>query len=79
MNPVEPEELAALRAARAAGQHPLGDLPLRVITRGVSDGEGPDSRAFEGERNAEHAALAALSRRGKHIIAARSGHHVQTG
>jgi hypothetical protein len=25
----------------------------------------------------EHAALAALSRRGKHVIAERSGHHVQ--
>jgi hypothetical protein len=48
-----------------------------VITRGISEEEGPDSKAFEEERKKEHAELASLSRKGTHLIAARSGHHVQ--
>jgi hypothetical protein len=76
-NPFEHEELAALRAGRATRERPLDDLPLIVITRGISEEEGPDSRAFEEERKTEHAAIAALSRNGKHVVAARSGHHVQ--
>jgi pimeloyl-ACP methyl ester carboxylesterase len=74
VNPVEHEELAALRAERAKGEHPLGDLPLVVLTRGLSDSEGP---ALEAEHRRDHAAVAALSRKGKQIIATRSGHHVQ--
>ena len=77
VNPFEHEELALLRAHRARADSPLADMPLVVITRGISEEEGPDSRGFEDERKAEHAALAALSRRGRHVIAARSGHHVQ--
>jgi len=77
VNPVEPEELAVLRAQRTATPYPLGDLPLIVITRGRVEETGPDSAALEREHRADHAALAALSHRGKQIIAEHSGHHVQ--
>jgi len=76
-NPVEPEELAGLRAERAKSQYPYGDMPLIVLTRGISDETGPDSKAFEKEHRDDHTALAKLSRNGKLIVAERSGHHVQ--
>ena len=77
VNPVEYEELAALRAQRTKGPYPLGDLPLMVITRGLSEETGPDAAARELEHKQDHAAITALSRRGKQIIAEHSGHHVQ--
>jgi pimeloyl-ACP methyl ester carboxylesterase len=77
VNPVEHEELAALRAERAKSEHPLGDLPLVVITRGVPDESGPNAAAMEEEHRKDHASVATMSRRGKLVVAARSGHHVQ--
>jgi pimeloyl-ACP methyl ester carboxylesterase len=77
VNPVEAEELGALRAGQASGPNPLGDLPLIVITRGRPEEKGADGQAREDEHRRDHAALAALSRRGKQIIATKSGHHVQ--
>ena len=77
VNPFEHEELAALRADLAGRDYPLGDLPLVVITRGISEEDGPDGSAFEEERKSEHAAMAARSRKGTHLIALKSGHHVQ--
>src|SRR5262249_8977359 len=44
VNPVEIEELAALRADRARTEHPLGDKPLIVLTRGMPEEEGPDAK-----------------------------------
>lgn len=76
VNPFEHEELAELRA-RARGEHPLGELPLVVITRGLSDETGPNARQLEAEHRSDQAAMAAWSRWGKQITAARSGHHVQ--
>jgi pimeloyl-ACP methyl ester carboxylesterase len=77
VNPHEHEELAALRSERLKNAVLYGDTPVAVITRGISEEQGPDSKTFEEERKKEHAALAAMSRNGKHLIAARSGHHVQ--
>jgi hypothetical protein len=77
VNPVENEELAALRAQRTTTQYPLGDLPLVVITRRLLEESGADAAALELEHRQDHATIAALSQRGKHIIAERSGHHVQ--
>jgi pimeloyl-ACP methyl ester carboxylesterase len=77
VNPFENEELAGLRAERAKSEHPLGDMPLIVLTRGKSEEEGPDGKAFEAEHRRDHAAMAAMSRNGKLIIAEHSGHHVQ--
>lgn len=77
VNPYENEELAALRAEHANVAYPFGDLPLVVITRGKPDEPGSEGAALEAEHREDHARVAALSRRGKQIIAARSGHHVQ--
>jgi pimeloyl-ACP methyl ester carboxylesterase len=77
VNPVEHEELAALRAERARSEHPLGDLPLVVIARGVPDESGPHAATMEAEHRKDHAAVATMSRRGKLVIATHSGHHVQ--
>ncbi|HYN10761.1 MAG TPA: alpha/beta hydrolase [Vicinamibacterales bacterium] len=77
VNPFEHEELAMLRADRVKGEHPLGDMPLAVMTRGVSEEKGPDGREFQEERQKEHSVVASLSRRGKQVMAVKSGHHVQ--
>jgi pimeloyl-ACP methyl ester carboxylesterase len=77
VNPFEKEELAALRAERSKEEHPLGDLPLVVITRGLPDESGPNAAAMEEEHRRDHTAVAAFSRRGELIIATHSGHHVQ--
>lgn len=77
VNPFEYEELAALRAQWANGAHPLRELPLTVITRGLPDETGADAAAREAEHKQDHATIATLSRRGKQVIAERSAHHVQ--
>jgi pimeloyl-ACP methyl ester carboxylesterase len=77
VNPFEEEELAGLRAERAKSEHPLGDLPLIVLTRGIPEEKGPDGEAFEAEHRRDHEAIAAMSRKGKLVIAGHSGHHVQ--
>jgi pimeloyl-ACP methyl ester carboxylesterase len=74
VNPFEHEELALLRIDRKKTAHPLGDMPLIVLTRGISD---EDEKAFAEEHRRDHATVAAMSRQGKLIVAARSGHHVQ--
>lgn len=76
-NPFESDELADLRAERAKTQYPYADMPLVVLTRGVSDEQGPDSKVFEKEHREDHVALAKLSRNGKLIVAEHSGHHIQ--
>jgi pimeloyl-ACP methyl ester carboxylesterase len=76
-NPVEHEELAALRADRNSREYPLGSMPLVVMTRGLSDEDGPDGKSFTEERKKEHAELAKMSRAGKQVIATHSGHHIQ--
>lgn len=75
VNPFEHEELAELRS-RARGEYPLGGLPLVVLTRGLPDETGPDAPRLEADHRSDQAAMAAWSRRGKQVIAARSGHHV---
>lgn len=59
--------LAALREASAAKPHPLGSLPLIVLTRGVD--------ADQGVRDV-HARAAALSTNSRHTIVAGAGHEV---
>ncbi len=58
-------------------EHPLGDMPLIVLTRGIPEEEGPEGKALEADHRRGHAAMAATSRNGKLIVATRSGHHVQ--
>ena len=57
-------------------EHPLGDIPLIVLTAGNPE-YGPDEQALEDDRKKAQAALAALSRNGKQVIAVGSGHHIQ--
>ena len=77
VNPFEVEELAELRRRTAEHPHLFGDVPVTVITRGRSDDTGPTAAAREMSHRADHAKLAALSRRGRQVIAEGSGHHVQ--
>jgi hypothetical protein len=77
VNPVESEELMDLRTERLGSEHPLGDLPLVVLTRGIAEEEGPNARALEEEHKNDQATLAAPSRKGEQIIATNSGHHIQ--
>lgn len=74
VNPFEHEELAWLRAERTKKPYPLGDMPLMVITRGLADEK---DNALEEEHRRDHAAIAAMSRRGQLVVAEHSGHHVQ--
>ena len=76
-NPVEEEEIAGLRAERAKSQYPLGDMPLIVLTRGLSEEDGPDGKAFAEEHRRDHEAISNMSRQGKLVIATHSGHHIQ--
>ena len=77
VNPFLEEELAGLRAERAKSRRPLGDMPLIVLTRGISEENGADGKAFEEEHRRDHAGIAAMSRNGKLVVATHSGHHVQ--
>jgi pimeloyl-ACP methyl ester carboxylesterase len=77
VNQFENEELAGLRAERTKSKYPLGDMPLIVLTRGIPEEKGPDGKAFEEEHRRDHAAIAAMSRKGQLVIASHSGHHVQ--
>jgi pimeloyl-ACP methyl ester carboxylesterase len=77
VNPFEIEEIMQLRAARLSTEHPLGTLPLVVITRGIADEKGPDGAAIEAQHRSDHAAVAAMSSVGRQVIATQSGHHVQ--
>jgi pimeloyl-ACP methyl ester carboxylesterase len=77
VNPFEHEELALLRAERMKTAYPLGDMPLIVLTRGIPDEHGPEAKALEEEHRQAHKAIGGMSRKGKLIVATRSGHHVQ--
>ena len=77
VNPFEIEEIMGLRAERLKTEHPLGPLPLVVLTRGIAEEDGPDAAAREKEHRKEHELLTALSSTGQHVIATQSGHHVQ--
>jgi pimeloyl-ACP methyl ester carboxylesterase len=68
-NPFDGEELAALLAQRQ--KSPFGDMPLIVLTRGLSDARKPEE-----EHGKKQASLTSLSTSGKQVIAARSGHHI---
>ena len=77
VNPYEAEELAVLRTARAQQEFPLVELPLVVITRGLSEESGPNSKEFAAQHREEHTLMARMSRNGRLVVAERSGHHVQ--
>jgi pimeloyl-ACP methyl ester carboxylesterase len=75
-NPFEGEELAALLKKQTDEKHPLGDMPLVVLSRGIPEHPGPEGRAHEDEHNRNQTALVALSSAGKQVIARHSGHEI---
>jgi pimeloyl-ACP methyl ester carboxylesterase len=75
-NPFDNEELALMVAEQDRKEHPFGDLPLVVLSRGTRAHTG-DSQWIEDERVRGQAALAHLSSRGRQKVAAGSGHHIQ--
>jgi pimeloyl-ACP methyl ester carboxylesterase len=75
-NDYESEELAALRAERVQKEHPLGDMPLIVLSRGPSEEERIGNPTGYDEHQKNQASLVSLSRSGKQVIAQRSGHLV---
>jgi pimeloyl-ACP methyl ester carboxylesterase len=75
-NPFEAEELAAMLAEQAKKDHPLGDMPVIVLSRGTPQNEGPEAGASEDEHRRNQATLVALSSVGKQIIARHSGHEI---
>src|SRR5204863_1113782 len=71
------DEIVALRAERQS-EHPLGNRPTVVVTRGISGYEGePLAEQRAQERHAHQRDLVTLSRNGKQVIAEGSGHQVQ--
>jgi len=75
-NPFELDELAAMFSERKKKQNVLGDLPLVVISRGLSEEEGPQAVQREEAHRKDEATLVTLSSAGRLIVAAKSGHHV---
>jgi pimeloyl-ACP methyl ester carboxylesterase len=75
VNPVEVEELALLHKERLDTPQVYGDMPLIVITRGIP--EGDETASGLEERRASHKAIASASRKGRWLIAEKSGHHIQ--
>ncbi len=77
VNPFESEELMGLRAERLKSEHPLGAMPLVVLSRGIAEDDGPDAATREEEHRKDQAVLTGLSSTGHQVIATQSGHHVQ--
>jgi hypothetical protein len=75
-NPAESDELVELMA-REKGEHPLGNMPLVVMTRGISDETGPDAKTLEEDHQQDQASMVLFSRNGRQVIATHSGHHIQ--
>lgn len=71
-NPFEGEELAAMLARQKEKPHPFGDMPLVVLSRGLSDAD----KDVEDEHTRNQAALVKLSSAGKQVIAQNSGHEI---
>jgi pimeloyl-ACP methyl ester carboxylesterase len=75
VNPVEVEEIALLRKERMDTPQIYGDMPVIVITRGIPESDSTPAR--EEERRRAHKSIASASKKGRWLIAERSGHHIQ--
>jgi dienelactone hydrolase len=75
-NPEGVDVYAAFAEAQESG--PLPDVPLVVITAGLSEGWPPgwDAETFDALRAAQQADLVMLTSQGSQVIAEESGHHV---
>jgi pimeloyl-ACP methyl ester carboxylesterase len=77
VNPFESEELMALRTRGPLERRFIDSLPLIVVARGKPENGDSDSAAVEQVHRQDLASIAARSRRGRLIVAAKSDHHVQ--
>ena len=75
-NPESLDVFAGMDEAAAAG--PLPDVPLVVVTAGISEGWPPDwdAETFDALRAAQQADLATFTSQGSQVIAESSAHHV---
>jgi len=74
-----PEELAQMHNERLLQRASLGDIPLIVLARtngGYAEGMSISAADLEKERRELQADLARLSRQGKLVLAAHSGHNI---
>ena len=74
-----PEEFARMHHERLSNRATLGDMPLIVLARthgGYDDGMSVSANDLEKERRELRADLARLSRKGRLIFAANSGHNI---
>ena len=69
--------MVLLRRDRLKSDHVLGDLPLIVLTRGIPEGTGPNTKSPEEDHRKDHEILASISSKGKLIVAEHSAHHIQ--
>ena len=74
-NPYEAEELSALLEIQKR-EHPLGDIPLLLLTRGMTEEKGPQAKEVEEEHLNNQKALLNLSSNSKQIIAHHSDHEI---
>lgn len=75
-NPEGLDPFASFEELQAAG--PLPDVPLVVVTAGISEGWPPgwDAETFDALRAAQQADLATFTPQGRQVIAKQSTHHV---
>ena len=75
-NPEGMDPYASFEELQAAG--PLPDVPLVVVTAGISEGWPPDwdAETFDALRAAQQADLATFTPQGRQVIAEDSAHHV---
>jgi pimeloyl-ACP methyl ester carboxylesterase len=75
-NPEGMDPFVSFEELQAAG--PLPDVPLVVVTAGISEGWPPgwDAETFDELRAAQQADLATFTRQGRQVIAEESTHHV---
>jgi pimeloyl-ACP methyl ester carboxylesterase len=76
-NEYGPEEAARMYALRQRVPHPLGTLPLIVLTRSRSDYPKQLAQQLIAEHEAQQKDLASLSENGRQIVVPDSGHHIQ--
>ena len=74
-NPFEGEELSSLLEIQKQ-KHPLGNIPLLVLTRGMWEDESPKAKGVEEEHLKNQTELLNLSGNSKQIIAHHSRHEI---
>jgi pimeloyl-ACP methyl ester carboxylesterase len=76
-NDFGPEEGALMYEKRHKSEHPLGELPVIVLSRSKNEYPKRVAEQMTKEHEAQQADLAALSSNSKQIIVPDSGHHIQ--